>query len=414
MIFLRLALFNLLKNRRRTILIVFAIMVSVLVMEVVAGMFEGMRLNFFRNLTGESGHVQIHREGYGDRLNPYTLDYVISDYRGKTHVLREMPRVRAAEEVLHFAAILEHGGRDLTLAGAGVRSDTVFYRSVREGIREGAFFAEEVAETGILISRSVADLLRVHLGEGIHVVVEDSTGSPFYMKYPVIGIFYTASPDFDEHTFLIAHEAAQELVYLEEKTIEIRLLLDHPDHAEDVAAKAEEYLRKDGTLLSSESLEIRPWREVHGGVTTLLEMMNFFMFIMNASVVVVAASVITNAILMNVFERMRVIGTMRAIGLKRRSAGAMILLEGLIQGLAGSILGLAAGIPVVLHYSNHGVDWGGISEAFGMGSSLYYFGYSPMNSVLSALGGILVALAGSLYAARAGMRLSIMEALRNV
>jgi putative ABC transport system permease protein len=425
--FLRMALLNLVKHRRRTALVVFAILLSVLVMEVVAGMFEGMRVNFFRNLTSESGHLQIHARGYRDRLNPFTLDHTIRGYREVAEKLREIPGVIDVEEMLHFGAILEHQGRDITLAGVGVRGDTQFYRSVRDGMREGSR-EEPFQGGGILLSTAVARLLRTGLGEGVNVIVEDSTGSPFYLQFPVTGIFETLSPDFDENTFFIDHTAAQELLYLEDETIEIRLRLADPERAEVVKTHALQ-LPGGGSDASSAgkapagespagesdfALEIRTWRELNAGLTSLLEMMDFFILMMNLLVVLVVASVITNAILMNVFERMRVIGTMRAIGLKRRSAGAMILMEGLIQGVTGSVLGLALGIPIVLYFSAHGIDWGGISEAFGMGSAYYYFGYSPLNSALSALGGVLVALVGSVYAARVGMRLSILEALHHV
>ncbi|TVR67330.1 MAG: ABC transporter permease [Spirochaetaceae bacterium] len=413
--FLRMALLNLLKHRRRTILIVFAIMVSVLVMEVMAGMFEGMRVNFFRNLTRESGHIQIHAPGYRDRLNPFTLDYVISGYEEITAALREIDGVLEAEEVLHFGALLEHEGRDLTMAGVGVRKGTRFYRDVREGIRGGTFPGDDAqadhTASGVLLSVAVARLLNLEQGDRVNVIVEDSTGSPYYLQLPLTGLFETSSPDLDEYTFFIDHESAQDLVYLEGGTIEIRLRLLHADEADAVAARIPGHLRRAGI---DADLDVRTWRELHGGLTSLLEMMDFFILAMNVFVIIVVASVITNAILMNVFERMRVIGTMRAIGLKRRSAGAMILAEGAIQGVIGSALGLAAGIPIVLYFSVNGLDWGGISEAFGMGSSYYYFGYSLHNSVISALGGVLVALSGSLYAAWVGMRLTIMEALHHV
>ena len=144
----------------------------------------------------------------------------------------------------------------------------------------------------------------------------------------------------------------------------------------------------------------------------MIETMDFFIVFMNLFVVIVAASVITNAILMNVFERIREFGTMRAIGLKKRGVARIILTEGVVQGIAGSLLGLLAGIPIVLYFSSNGIDMGGIAEAFGMGTSEFYFGYTPRNSALNAAGGVLIALGGSLYAAVTGVRLTIMEALR--
>lgn len=416
--FVRMAWLNLVKHRRRTALIIFAIMISVLVMEVMAGMFEGMRVNFFRNLTRESGHVQIHAQGYSDRLHPWTLDYAIGGYPELIAELRTIDGVVDIEPIIHFGALLEHDGRDLTVGGAGVRPDTAFFRDAREGMYAGSFLAKDAMRDddrfgGIVISAAIAALLRVKTGDAVNVVVEDSTGSPYYRQYPVAGIFETNSPDFDENTFLMLHDTAAELVYLEEETIEVRIRLSSSGIAGEFRRAAEERLRSPA-IPDASGLEIRTWREVHAGITSMIEMMDFFILVMNALVIVVVASVITNAILMNVFERMRVLGTMRAIGLRKRAAGGMILAEGAILGLVGSMFGLAAGIPIVRYFSVNGLDWGGISEAFGMGSSYFYFGYAIHNSLMSALGGVLVALCGSLYAARVGMRFSIMEALRHV
>lgn len=404
MILLRMALFNLLKHRRRTLLIVVAVLLSVLVMEVVAGMLHGIRDNFFRNLTQEGGHVQISAPGRRSSLNPFTLDHRIEDYRAVVAALQALPG--AAEEVLHFGALVQHGERTLTLAGLGVRSDSQFFTAVREGMVSGTF---PPASGTVVLSAAVAELLLIDQAAAaggsadLLIVVEDSSGSPFYLQYPVGGIFRTAAADFDEQTFFITHTDAQELVYLPDQTIEIRVRLPDPQNAEPFAAAARAALPH---------LEVRTFRDIHAGVIAMLEMMDFFIVFMNLLVVTVAASVITNAILMNVFERIREFGTLRAIGLKRRGVVRIILTEGLVQGVAGAVLGLATGIPIVLYFSVNGLDWGGITEAFGMGTSAFTFAYSVGNSALNAFGGVLIALAGSLYAALVGARLSIMEALR--
>ncbi len=409
----KMAWLNLWKHKKRTLLILFAVMMSVLVMEVVAGMFAGMRINFFRNLTKEGGHVQINRAGWEDRLNPYTLDFMITDYGDILENVRGMDGVEAAEPLIHFGALVQNGGRDVTMAGIGLEPDNAFFRDVQEGITAGDFLP---GGRGIALSLRIADLLGLEQGDPVNVVVEDSTGSPFYLQFPVTGVFQTDSREFDENTFFLSRKAAQELLYLGEETTEIRVRLADASMAPAFRERAEGLLTGGGGGSADRdepNLQIRTWREIHSGVTALLEVMDVFVLVMDFFVVVVVATVITNAILMNVFERIREFGTMRAIGMKRRQIRGMILTEGLLQGAVGGLLGLAVGIPAVLYLTANGLDWGGISEAFGMGSSRFYFGYSVRNSLISYGSGILIALAGSFYAARTGTRLSIMETLRH-
>ncbi|MFW6363965.1 MAG: ABC transporter permease, partial [Spirochaeta sp.] len=135
--FLKLATVNLIKHRKRTLLILFAIMMSVLVMEVIAGMFHGMRVNFFENLAQESGHIQITAEGREDSLNPYSLEYTISGYKEIIAEIQQLGGVQAAEEILVFGGLLQFDERNITLSGTGVRQDTSFYSHVKEGLQEG-------------------------------------------------------------------------------------------------------------------------------------------------------------------------------------------------------------------------------------------------------------------------------------
>ncbi len=406
--FFKLAVFNVIKHRRRSLLIIFAVFASVLVMEVVAGMFHGIRQNFFENLTQQGGHVQISAQGRQESLNPYSLDYVLYNYRKICDVLMQLDETQAAEEVLEFGALVQYDEKNVTLGGVGLPDDSGLYGNVQDNLQEGEFppGAQEA-----VFSQATADLLGLSYQDAVLVVVEDSSGSPFYLQYIVGGIFSTGGGEFDENTFFLNLADAQELLYLDGAVSGIRIMLDDPQQAEEFAAGAVQVLQDAG--IATNQLELRSFYEIHSGLVGMIEMMDFFILFMNLMVIVIAASVITNAVLMNVFERIREFGTMRAIGLKRRGVVQMIAIEGLVQGILGSLLGLVIGVPVVLYFSVNGLNWGGVSEALGMASPYFYFHYEPASSGLDFLGGVLIALGGSLYAAWMGARLSVMEALRH-
>ncbi|MBU0956751.1 MAG: FtsX-like permease family protein, partial [Spirochaetes bacterium] len=157
--------------------------------------------------------------------------------------------------------------------------------------------------------------------------------------------------------------------------------------------------------------ELYSWRELNAGLLMLIDMMDVVIIFFNLLMLLVAATVITNAILMNVFERLPEYGTLRAIGFRRRHLTAMILAEGAILGVAGSIGGLLVGIPLVLYFQHNGLDWGGISEAFGMGS-FFTFHFRIDHSLQNLATGTLTALGGSLYAAWAASQLDIIGSLK--
>jgi len=115
--------------------------------------------------------------------------------------------------------------------------------------------------------------------------------------------------------------------------------------------------------------------------------------------VIVAALGIVNTLTMGVLERVREIGLLRAIGMSRRQAMRMVVVEAAILGIVGVVLGAVAGIAV-----------GAVLLQLGGGLGHPGAPWLPIG-VAAVLGLILPALA-ALYPARAAARVSIVEALR--
>lgn len=401
MIVLKMVAQSLGRHPRRTLLILFAVMISVFTMELIAGMLHGISNNFFTNILSAGGHGQVRGQGWEDKLDPYSLDTALVDTRPILEALQSDSRVTAAEPVLSFGALYLEDGKSLGLQVLGVSTDTRFFPKVSAGLRLGAFLP---TETSILVSQSLADFLGLRLGSEVMLLTEDSGGSPYYMAFSLDGLFATDSLDFDDTTVLVGLEAARTMTWLPAGATEIRFLLTERDLAPAFAASLADRLAEFGAA-------IHDWRYLNAGLLSMVDMMDLFIWVFNLIVIIVAATVITNAILMNVFDRMREFGTLRAIGLRRGRLFRLILLEGAVLGSLGSVLGLALGIPVVLYFQNKGLDWGGISEAFGMGS-FFNFAFSPARSMADFAAGTLTALVGSFYAASIASRTRVVDALK--
>ena len=401
--FLKLALFAMRRHARRTVLILFAVAVSVLVMEAAGGLMEGMRASFLASLTSDGAHVTLYARGWKERLDQLSLDHTIDDADGLVTTLKGDLRVVDVEKVMDFGALLVVDKKNIGVSGIGVQPDTRYYAAIARDLKAGSF---PPRGNGIVISSAVARVLGVSPGDGLVVLVQDSQGSPYYLEFRVSGVFESASQNFDSGHFFIAHEKAAELLDLPRATTEIRIRLADPGMAEGYASEHLSDFQRGG-------LEAETWKEANKGTLGLLGMFDFFMAFMDLCIISVAASVIINAILMNIFERMQEFGTLRAIGLKRRGMRGIILAEGLFQGLAGAALGLLVGIPLVLYLQRHGMDWGGMADLMGVGNRVF-FRFSPWRSLTNLLAGLVISLVSSLYAARVGGKLSIMDSLTYV
>jgi len=184
---------------------------------------------------------------------------------------------------------------------------------------------------------------------------------------------------------------------------ELKFQLRDPDQAEAVAAELAASLKDQG-------LRAEPWQVTFAGFLSILTFIDIISFLIRGFFVIVAGSVITNTILMTVFERTREYGTLRAIGLKKRQLQAMILSEGALLGGLGALAGLALGIPGVLVLSVVGVNLGSATEAVGFSSKIYASLW-PSDVVFNFLFGALIAVFASLYASRVSGRLTVTEAL---
>ena len=410
MFFLRLALLSIVSHRRRSAIIALAVLLSVVVMIFVEGMMGGLRVSFFSDLLRESGHIQIHAEGWPKRLDPYSLDYVLKQPERMIARIRQDPLMAAGldnlEPMLQFGALLVHGEKNVAMAGQGVEPGTRFFERVRSHVMSGSFLPAGPSggpASGIAVSRGIARLLDLQLGDTVVVLVQDSTGGPYYLGYPLTGIFSSGVPETDDEVFFMSLGDAQTLLDLPGQATEIRITLMDADSA----ALASRHL---STLLSDERPSIETWRDIQGGLIALIRLGDLYTAVINLIVIIVAGTVITSSVLMTIFQRIPTFGTLRAIGLKRRQLFGIILEEGALLGLIGSALGLAVGLPLVIYFEIHGLNVGAVSKALGTGT-MYHFALNARGALTDFIAGVLIAAGGYLYGALVSVRMGLIESL---
>ncbi len=403
--FFRIGLANIRRHGRRSALILLAVAVSVIVMEFMAGLVAGMRADFFTNLLNDNGHVRVRSAAVADALNPFALDLLLADPDSVIEAAEAHPDVADAESILTFGALAVAGDKNSPMIGYGVDLDTGYFTDVRDGLVAGSFLRRPGE---ILVSESTAMLFAIGLGDPVVLLVEDSTGAPYYLEYTISGLFRSKSGQFDDTAFLVSMNDARELLYVENSVREVRVRLHDPVTADTVAAHLRSALPTAG---APGRHEVETWEQINGSMVIVLEMFDVFMYIINVIIVIVAATVITNAILMNVFEKIREFGMMRAIGLTRRGQFRLIMVEGLSYGVVGSAVGIVFGIGLVLYFQSHGISVGEVTESLGMGRDITT-AFVPGDAIVSALFGMLVAVAGSLYAGLVATRMDLIDTLR--
>jgi ABC-type antimicrobial peptide transport system permease subunit len=133
-------------------------------------------------------------------------------------------------------------------------------------------------------------------------------------------------------------------------------------------------------------------------------------------VILVVAVIIANTLLMAVFERVREMGILAALGMKGRQIALMFLLEAAMMGLVGVVLGIMLGLAGVGYLATVGIpigDVGSLAQGVAIGSTMYAR-FSASGVVALSLWTLIITLLASLYPARYASRLEPVEALRSL
>lgn len=375
MALLKLAVRNLKRNRRRTAITLVAMVVGVGVMVGLRGFINGQQEVMLENIIkGRIGGVQVHRQGYVKNVLTSPLQLDMSDTPELRATLAAVPHVLAVAPRIEFGAMVttpdkkpqpEDGsmlaeadqGKTSFFIATGVEPESESKVTPRRSklINIGHLFPTADAPELVLNADFGVGLeAKVHepgtamppLEQQIALLAGDRDGALNGENVVLGGTFPSFSPG-DKRVGLVPLAIAQRVLRMEGKVTEYALAVDTIENVDSVAGALKAKLGPE--------YEVHTWSELFPFVKTLTSTQDFIFSIVSAVFLAVVLLGIVNAMLMTVLERTREIGTMLAVGMKRRQIVQMFLLEGVVIGFVGSTLGLAVGLIAVAYFNKHGI-----------------------------------------------------------
>ena len=123
-LYLKLAIRNVFRNRRRTLITLAAMGFGAAAIIVFGGfvnaIYWGVRESTIRS---QVGHIQLYRKGYSERGNLAPFDYLVPDYAGLQAELAKLPHVRTVTARLGFSGLISTGDTTTAFVGTGVQPD---------------------------------------------------------------------------------------------------------------------------------------------------------------------------------------------------------------------------------------------------------------------------------------------------
>jgi ABC-type lipoprotein release transport system permease subunit len=161
-------------------------------------------------------------------------------------------------------------------------------------------------------------------------------------------------------------------------------------------------------------LKILTWRDQNQFIVQFEDYANAFFVILYLIVLGITATVVTNTLVMAVFERTREIGILAAIGMKGRGIMAQFLAEAALLATGGVIFGLLIGGALVAYFTIYGIYIGDYGISGVLFEDRIYAHLTLANTINLAIITYIVTLIASLYPARLAARLEPVEALHGL
>ena len=405
---------NLLRYRRRTLLTLLLIvigMVAVLLFIAVAGSFKSMMIGQITDSV--LGHVQVHRKGYvasidslplNLNMRPNMLAKLEDELDGNPAIAAWSPRIKFGGMYSNFAETTS-----IRINGIDPAREAATVPLLPGRLAEGDKKAALVERGQIVIPQLLARGMKSQLGDTVVVVATNKDGSVNGKTFVVRGILEPISGPGGRDGYIHIEDARELLRLNEEQVSEIVVRLKDFAKIEktgaQIKAAVEGLTNKEGKPM----LEFHDWTQLSpfANIAKMIDLMTLFIKIVLVSIVLVS---VMNVMIMAVFERIREIGTIAAIGTPPSRILSLFLAEGLMLGLVGTLAGVALSFAGIFAIN----VWQPTFD-FGMQKGLVMAPSIAAGDVLTIAALVLVvAVIASLQPAWKASRMDPISALRHV
>jgi lipoprotein-releasing system permease protein len=361
---------------------------------------NGMRRDLQDRLLGSTAHVQLMRVASDG----------IRDWRPLTARLEQLPHVKAASPGLYEQVLISHGARSGGALIEGIipaqeRRVSDLLASVTLG-SAAALDAQGQIPPPIIIGYDLADTIDAKVGTTVLVTSPQGELTPLglipkFQRFRVAGIFHSGFYQYDSSMAFTSLAAAQRLFGEPDVVSVISFKVDDLDRADQIGRTIEQAAGP-GFLTTN-------WMEENRPLFRALKLEQVVTFIVIGLIVCVAALNILTALTMMVMEKNRDIAVMMSFGVKPRQVRLIFLLQGLLIGFTGTILGLIAG---------YALSWvGGHYRFIHLSAEVYSIDYLPFaarwtDGLIVAGVSLAVSLLATLYPSSSAATILPADALR--
>ncbi len=408
----KIAVRNLFRYKRRTLLTVSLIAIGIIFVLgyiSISGSFKNMMIGQITD--SMIGHLQVHRKGYVASIEnlPLNLNLKPQAVKKLEGILNQQPEVEAYSPRIKFGGMFSTFVETTNVRLNGVYPEREFKTIplLPSRITEG----QKTLKTGeILIPELLARGMKAKIGDMIVIVATNQDGSVNGKQFRVAGTLESATGPGGRDGYIHIEDAMEVLRMGEMEISEVAIRIKDFGKVEAFTQKLDALLSGEVNKQGKPTFEVHSWQKLSPfyNIARMIDMMTLFIQVLLIAVVLIS---IMNVMIMAVYERIREIGTIAAIGTLPTKILSMFIMEGLCLGIIGVVIGNIVGsiIIYVLNFT------GAVTFDFGQQKGLVLLPtIAPMQVLMISAIVIFVSVLASLQPAFKASRMEPIKALRHV
>ena len=333
-----------------TLIAITAVAAGVAALIIVLAMMTGFREEFQEKILSGTAHLNLMRKD----------GRAIEDPTHLVDQLHSLAAVRAAAPTL-YEQVLIQGSKDNSgaiLKGVDVtapRQANEIFQFIKEGDAERLAEPDIDPETGaridpIIVGRDLAQIIGAKVGD--YVTVLSPQGhltplgmSPKYRDFKIVGLFVSGLGDYDSTWAYISLDAARRLAGSDDVVQLIQVQVKDVDEVEQIGS--------DILTRLGDAYVIQTWKELNAPIYTALSYEKLLSAIALLIVIIIAALNIITVLVMIVMEKARDISILKSMGATNRSVMWLFILQGVLIGVVGLIIGALIGVSFCYFANRH-------------------------------------------------------------
>jgi len=407
----KIAVRNLSRYKRRTLLTSSLIAIGVMFVLVFVAASGSFKYIMIGQITDSMlGHLQVHKRGYVASIDslPLTLNLSAKAEKKLEMTMKDIPEVEAFSPRIKFGGMFSNFIETTNIRVNGVYPEKeiatvpLFLSRIKQG-------EKSITEGKILIPELLANGLKVKVGDTVVVIATNRDGSVNGKQLVVGGVIESVTGPGGRDGYMHIKDAMEVLRMEEIEISEVAIRLKDFGKLDAVSNRLDGMLSEELNKQGKPVFDVRTWEKLSPfyNVARMIDVMTLFIKLMLIAIVLVS---IMNVMIMAVFERIREIGTISAIGTMPGKILSLFLIEGFSLGVFGAVVGniLAVVIVFIINIIK-------ITFNFGRQSGLVLSPSLKTGDILwISIIVILVSVAAALHPALKASRMEPVEALRHV